>query len=348
MSGKTVQLARAHCSKKWHGLSTLPASFPFSYLLHWRLRPRFYQRGFFFTLRPVDIIIWQFIAFIVIFIGQLIARGRSRGWAVLFCSILLVGIFLMLCGTVQTSSVASSGEFAPERQYFKNATSVDLEQGQQVSAKLQSLNIEARFSYYLLSADEYGKMIADASYITTSALAQDYYVNQASFLQTVQSSGRYYLLIRNEYFLSNNVTYSITIYKTQTQYSSLGTLMVIIGTSGLSSYALAMVEQGSSLTEPKASAQGTPGKDEGLCNGSKEKTTIERHGARLVKILNALFVIPAFIFIFTNSAAILLNTLWNSSKRARNWHPRLATPHPPRLSAQDFNSNSFKHDQSSF
>jgi len=254
----------------------------------------------------------------------------------------------MLCGTVQTSSVASSGEFAPERQYFKNATSVDLEQGQQVSAKLQSLNIEARFSYYLLSADEYGKMIADASYITTSALAQDYYVNQASFLQTVQSSGRYYLLIRNEYFLSNNVTYSITIYKTQTQYSSLGTLMVIIGTSGLSSYALAMVEQGSSLTEPKASAQGTPGKDEGLCNGSKEKTTIERHGARLVKILNALFVIPAFIFIFTNSAAILLNTLWNSSKRARNWHPRLATPHPPRLSAQDFNSNSFKHDQSSF
>jgi hypothetical protein len=210
--------------------------------------------GFFFTLKPIDIVIWQFIAFSIILVGQLLAKGKSARWAPFFCLILLGGVFLMLCGTFQTSNVEKSGEFAPERQNFCNATAIDLEQGQQVLGKLQSLNNEARFSYYLLSANEYSKMNANANYITTSALAQDYYVNQASFLKTVQSSGKYYLLMRNEYFLGHNVTYSITVYKTQTQYSSLGILLAIFGTSGLSSYALAIAEQENPLTKVKTRA----------------------------------------------------------------------------------------------
>ena len=203
--------------------------------------------GFILTMRPVDTIFWEIIAASVIFLGlsaksvqKRIQKKRLVAGALTLAFVL--GIFLMTSGTFQTSNIEGSGVATLEGKDSVYNYVIELEKAQQVAGVIYSDNEKARFSYYFMHEEEYNKTNVSRDFYTADSLAENSYVTQDSFLKTVYKVGKYHLVIQNKYFLGQNVTYSLEVYKTQIWWSFGGFLLVVFSTSGLGCYVSAKDE----------------------------------------------------------------------------------------------------------
>jgi hypothetical protein len=208
--------------------------------------------GFILMMGPMQIIIWEFVSAGIIFAGLLKMRIRRKRWTILATVAFCVGIFLMALGTFQTVSIERIGVAALEERYSFRAVDIKLEQAQQIFGKLESVNNEARFDYFFMDETEFNKVNLSGEFFTANSLAQNSFVTQDVFLKTVQNSSKYFLVIKNEYFLGNNVTYSLEVYTTESRPSFAGFLLIAVGVSGLCSYVSAKGEQ---TNEEKTSAK---------------------------------------------------------------------------------------------
>ena len=93
-----------------------------------------------------------------------------------------------------------------------------------------------------MSKGEYAKANATGNVFLANSLAQGSYKSQDTFLITIQTTGEYDLFIQSDWWVRNNVTYSIKVYDTNSTYSFYGFCLVVSGTAGLCSYVSAQDE----------------------------------------------------------------------------------------------------------
>jgi hypothetical protein len=208
--------------------------------------------GFILMMNHMQTIFWEFISAGIIFAGLLIIRVRRKRWIVLATLTFCFGILLMASGTFQTSKIERADVATLEDRYAFFIVDIELKQAQQISGKLESINKEARFDYFLMEETEFIKVNASGEFFAANSLAQNFFVTQDVFLKTVQNSSKYFLVIKNEYFLGNNVTYSLEVYTTESGPSFVGFLLITVSVSGLCSYVSAKGEQ---TNEEKTSAK---------------------------------------------------------------------------------------------
>ena len=203
--------------------------------------------GFILMMSPIQTVFWEFVVAGIIFLGFSLRLPRKP--KIVLAILLLVtlfffsGILLLISGTQQTVDIERVGIATLASRYSVYSINISLEQAQQIAGKLEGINEEARFDYFLMGDTEFNNANASGDFFSANSLIQDSYITRGNFLKTIQESDRYFLVIKNEYFLGNNVTYSLEVYKTDSRLSFIGLLLVAFGVSGLGSYVSTQGEQ---------------------------------------------------------------------------------------------------------
>ncbi len=216
-------------------------------------RTELLPEGFILAIGPTETVVFELLSSLIIFIGFYVGRNPGKTLTIIAASVLILGVLLMPAGIYQTSNVLKTGVVSLEQRSSNKMIALSLNQAQQVVFNLQSLTGESRFSYYLMTEEQFNNANKTGNFFTAPSLLQNAYVNQKSFSATIQKTGDYVLFVQSDYLLAQNVTYTVTVYDTVAWLGFVGFWFVIVGTAALGSYVVATkddvkTEQASKVT----------------------------------------------------------------------------------------------------
>jgi len=204
-----------------------------------------------------------FVGVSSITVGILAKRKLSERWRTRFFAgflvILIFSIFFMtMYGTNQTSYVADTGSISLGGQpdYKFQSVNVTLLTADQISVEIKSL--EGYYSSYAFLDEKNNGLYINTTTRPSATIIKQDFGSDLSFQTTVGSSGTYFLEMKSEYFLGANLTYSITVYRTDT--TNLGNAFLATTISG--SIFLGIIMSGTEDNVPALTEQPTTSKSE--------------------------------------------------------------------------------------
>jgi hypothetical protein len=192
----------------------------------------------------------EFVVFSIIFGvmtagGLLISASKRvfgrRDWLLGISSVIfIIGIVIMMMfGVRQTSYFAGSNVVflaGASSQYPFRAVNFTLDSSDQAFVQMHSLDNES-LSYDFFDEGNYRLYNDSSTRISANPINWGNYGNDFSFTVTATASSNYYLVMKSEYFLGTNVTYSIKVFKIDNSvevaflFVSVASLSVLLATS---------------------------------------------------------------------------------------------------------------------
>jgi hypothetical protein len=219
---------------------------------------------FLFFLPYVSVPIIEFFVFFIIFAVSVLLESaiseyrrlwRFRNWILSVSSLffIIALLIMMTFGTTQTTHIVPSNTAllvgAPN--YPINASNFTLGASDQILVTMQTIE-NGYFNYVFLDESNYLLYNDSSTRSRASVLKSDSFVSNTSFTAVAGASSNYYLVLQSSSFAGTNVTYSATIFSTDSSVEVYA-LFVSVGFLSLSIAALASKPSfyGIALTLPK-------------------------------------------------------------------------------------------------
>lgn len=165
---------------------------------------------------------------------------RFRNWLLaIFMVLFVVGIIIMtMCGVTQTTYIAKSETVSliGSPDYPLKSINVTLDMADQVLVKIKSAENQY-LSYVFLDRSNYELYSSSETRPSAIPIKSDFFGSDFSFTAVAQASSEYYLVMKSEYALGNNVSYSIQVFSTDNSLQikafmgSIVSLSVLLATS---------------------------------------------------------------------------------------------------------------------
>jgi hypothetical protein len=176
---------------------------------------------------------------------------RIRNWLLATASVLFVFsiIVMSMFGYRQTFYVARSETvfLTGNPDYRWISFNVSLSMADQVSVKIQSVENQD-FSYVFLDSNNYELYSNPETRADAKLSKSDFFGSDFSFTAVAESSSDYCLVMKSDYFLGNNVTYSIQVLRIDNLvqvwalFGSVACISILLATSiSMTSHGRALV-----------------------------------------------------------------------------------------------------------
>lgn len=151
-----------------------------------------------------------------IVIPKLRLLRRNRNWLfAIFSALFVLTIVIMSMFGVQLIRQTAKSEFislSGSPDYSYTSVNMPLEMVDQVVVRVNSSE-NRYFSYVFVDAVNYELYKNDSTRLDARPIKYDNYRSDSSFTTVIEASGVYYLMIKSEYFLGTNVTYSLEVFR---------------------------------------------------------------------------------------------------------------------------------------
>jgi len=150
----------------------------------------------------------------------------------IFIAIFMISIFVMtILGVNQTSYVAKadSVSLSGTPYYELKSVNVTLQMTDQIVVEIKSIENQY-LSYAFLDEKNHDLYVNSTTRADAKPKSADFGPD-LSFQVTIEASGEYYLVMKSEYFMGNNVTYSIKVYQTNSSALSQSFLITVFSAS---------------------------------------------------------------------------------------------------------------------
>lgn len=184
----------------------------------------------------------QFLVFIVFLVTPivttfLLSKGKpTKKWrAILLTVFLMISIFgvyvMTIYGVNQRSYLAKTDSvfLAGEPDFGLKSVDITLGIADQVVVEIRS-SYDHYFSYVFLDEKNYELYANSTTRVDASIIRSDF-GSDLFFQQVIEASGKYYLVMKSEYFIGTNVTYSIQVYETENSVLFNAFLTVVLSAS---------------------------------------------------------------------------------------------------------------------
>jgi hypothetical protein len=181
-------------------------------------------------------IIFITVSFFVVFcLSKLKFLSKNRHILFAFVAMALLGgvTIMMMFGVRQTNYLAESGSvfLSGEPDFQSKDIMVALRTADQIVVEVNSLD-EHYMSYAFLDEGNYHQYINLTTRANARTIKEDFGL-KLPFQLTIDVSGKYYLVMKSEYFNGTNATYSITVYQTDSAVLTNAFFLTIISSSAV-------------------------------------------------------------------------------------------------------------------